>query len=97
MGLLSVVDDLLAKPMADILADLPLDPDLTAALTTGTGRLGAPLSWVLAYEHGWIERLTTTPLKGTALRNSYLRAIEWADQTTSHLHTGRGAVFARAA
>ena len=97
VGLLSVVDDLLAKPMADILADLPLDPDLTAALTTGTGRLGAPLSLVLAYEHGWIERLTTTPLKGTALRNSYLRAIEWADQTTSHLHTGRGAVFARAA
>jgi c-di-GMP phosphodiesterase len=51
-GLLSVVDALSGVPMAQALADLPLDATTKAALLDGTGPAGAALAAVRRFEAG---------------------------------------------
>jgi c-di-GMP-related signal transduction protein len=51
MGLLSVTDAILDRPIAEILATLPVSPDVRSALCGGTNRFRDVYDTLLAYEH----------------------------------------------
>ena len=52
VGLLSVLDAFMDRPMSDILPALPLVDEVVQALLVHEGMLGATLHCVLAYEPG---------------------------------------------
>ena len=76
IGLLSGVADLLGRPTADLAHELPLSPDVTQALTTGTGPLGHLLTAVRDYENGNPTPLTTL-LHPHDPTTTYLNALHW--------------------
>ncbi len=81
VGLLSVLDAILDRPMAEVVALLPLAPDMNDALIDRSGPLGELLQTVLAYEGGVAseDALTFQGVRLTA--NDYLVAVEWAKQS----------------
>ena len=85
VGLLSVADALLAVPMDALIAELDeLAPHVTRALVAREGDLGALLRLIEHYELGRPEQIDsgTSPL---VVRDAYLRAVEWADDTAAAL------------
>lgn len=81
VGLLSVLDALLDRPMAEVTAELPLDEVTRGALTGGTGPLGDVLRQVIAYERG---RFGECP-SADRLSAAYLEAVAWADELQNAL------------
>jgi c-di-GMP-related signal transduction protein len=59
MGLLSVSDALLDKPIKDVLQSLPIDPEVKSALCGGENRYRDLYEVLLALEHAEWPRLTT--------------------------------------
>ncbi|WP_051259063.1 HDOD domain-containing protein [Chitinibacter tainanensis] len=57
LGMLSLLDQLLAQPMAELLEPLPLSPKLRAALLDGQGELGLALQQVRVMENAQAEQL----------------------------------------
>ena len=57
VGLFSVIDAFMNMRMEDVLAELPLGPDVSAALLRRAGPMGEVLEWVTAYERGEFEAL----------------------------------------
>ena len=56
MGLLSMMDAILGRPLADILAEVPVTADIKAALLTGSSPLHPIYEFIQAYERGdWDE------------------------------------------
>jgi c-di-GMP phosphodiesterase len=82
VGLLSTLDALLDAPMETICAGLPLAADVTAALVARQGRFGTLLTLVIDYEHGSLAEPDSAAITPKTLRDTYLRAIDWADLTT---------------
>jgi EAL and modified HD-GYP domain-containing signal transduction protein len=81
VGLLSVLDALLDRPMPVILRDLDLAPELAAALLGDRAApLGTLLGLVLDYEQGrWSDLDKSEHIKMTSsLANSYVCALEFA-------------------
>jgi len=79
VGMLSMLDTVLGRPLAGIVDELPLVPETRGALLEGFGSLGRVLSCVMAYEQGrWDSvseaagQLASTPAQVT---ESYLRAL----------------------
>jgi EAL and modified HD-GYP domain-containing signal transduction protein len=81
VGLFSVVDAFMNMRMADVLDELPLAPEVTAALLDRSGPLGEVLSWVLTYERGHFECLTPSPQADAMLRDAYVVALRFADES----------------
>lgn len=84
-GMFSGLDALVGRPLAELLVDLRLAPDLREALLgQGTGRLAACVRIVLAYETGnWDEVGESAhglALADSAVALAYRDAIEWAQQ-----------------
>jgi EAL and modified HD-GYP domain-containing signal transduction protein len=80
VGLFSVVDAFMNMRMQDVLSELPLSPEVAAALLDQSGPLGEVLSWVLTYERGHFECLTPSPQADLMLRDAYLVALRFADE-----------------
>lgn len=78
MGLLSVVDALLDRPMEQILANIPVAEEVRVALTGGSNRFRNVYETLLAYEHADWSELTkvtgTFPAVETQVPNCYLTA-----------------------
>jgi len=83
VGLFSALDALMNARMEDLLDSLPLGEDVRAALLRREGPMGDALSWVMAYERGRFETLGGRSTADGMLRDAYLRAIAWADETCS--------------
>ncbi len=81
-GLFSLVDALLEQPLQQLLDDLPILPEIKAALLEHQGRLGLYLQLTKAYENGeWdLQQQLTTQLFGKArdLSMTFLDAVSWA-------------------
>jgi c-di-GMP-related signal transduction protein len=82
LGMLSLLDAILERPMQDVLVDLPVSKDIKAALLQQGGPFQPYYQAVLAYEAGnWEEfqqiaaRLRLEP---DAAPDCHLRAVEWA-------------------
>lgn len=80
-GLFSLVDALLEQPLQDLLNDLPILPEIKAALTAEEGSLGQYLKLAKAFESGlWQQQQALTmELFGQAadLHTMYLDAVSW--------------------
>jgi len=83
LGLLSLLDVILGRPMDEILAELPVSDDVKAALLRQGGCLQALYDAVLAYESGDWERFSELALQMKLNENVvpalHLRAVEWAN------------------
>jgi EAL and modified HD-GYP domain-containing signal transduction protein len=74
VGLLSVADVLAGAPLAEVVAQLPLDDEAAAALVHHTGAKGRALAGVLACERGRLPE----DAPGLTLA-AYADAVAWAD------------------
>ena len=68
VGLFSVVDAFMNMRMQDVLSELPLSPDVSAALLDRSGPLGEVLAWVLTYERGHFGASGPLPRRRDAAR-----------------------------
>lgn len=84
-GLLSVLDALMDRPLAELLAELPLADAPRRALLEGAGVMGQVLACVLAYERGEWARVQCPGLDKGRLPAAYLEALEWADTVGAQL------------
>jgi hypothetical protein len=84
-GLFSSLDALTDKPMADLLNNLPLSPELQQALLNHSGIAGRALTDVLNYENGNWPALQTSALPIELISRAYLDAINWAKELNSQL------------
>ena len=88
LGLLSLIDAILDRPMPEILSQLAVAEEIKLALLHGSGRFGNVLSMVQAYEQGdWTnfqELAATFRVDETNIPDLYLKAVEWAHQTFQH-------------
>jgi c-di-GMP-related signal transduction protein len=83
MGLLSAIDALTDRPIAEVITQIPLPHDVTAALLGGNNTFARAYSLVQAFERGIPSRLTAMltqlklPLEPTS--EIYRQAVVWAD------------------
>jgi EAL and modified HD-GYP domain-containing signal transduction protein len=82
-GLFSLLDRFLVMPMEQIVASLPLGPDLEGALLRREGAIGQVLAAVEAYEAGRWEGLELEDLPPDRFPDAYRAAVQWAEE---HLH-----------
>jgi EAL and modified HD-GYP domain-containing signal transduction protein len=86
VGLLSVADSLLSTPMDVLLDELDeLDDSVKRALIAREGELGSRLRLVESYELGRLDHLEVAGVNPFLVRDAYLRAVEWADETAACL------------
>jgi c-di-GMP-related signal transduction protein len=85
LGLLSMMDAILGRPMADIVAEVPVTADIKAALLNNPSPLDPVYSFVQAYERGdWDEiehRAKEMRMNESKITEAYLAAADWANQT----------------
>lgn len=86
VGLFSALEHLLGQPLAELLADLPLETEVSRALLGGGGYLGDILQAILLYEDG-IASAHELGLGAQQVVNAYLEAIDWAEQARLELAT----------
>lgn len=84
VGLLSMVDAILDRPMLEVLADLPLSADVKGALMGKKEGHGRVLGLVLAYEKAEWDRLPLVmaglDLDVTKLPGFYRESVSWVNQ-----------------
>jgi len=86
VGLLSVADALLSTPMDVLLDELDeLDDSVKRALIAREGELGDRMRLVESYELCRFDHLATAGVNLHLVRDAYLRAVEWADETSACL------------
>lgn len=80
VGLFSLLDAFMDRPLPELLAELPLSPDVLAALLRGEGPAGAALSGALCWERAhWDEVPGHVPdIALSTLSELYLDAVQWA-------------------
>jgi EAL and modified HD-GYP domain-containing signal transduction protein len=86
-GMLSMIDVAFQRPMEELLAELPLRPEIRDALVHRTGALGALLTDVVAYERA--EPLSRDDLV-VAFVDAYFEAAELANELTRSVAGARG-------
>ena len=84
LGLFSMIDAVLDRPLPEILSQLPVPEEIKTALLHRNNRLGNALSLVQSYERGDWEKFTdlatTLNVEETNMPAMYLGAVEWAHQ-----------------
>ncbi len=88
VGLLSVTDAMLDVCMADVVEGLPLAPEVSTALVSGTGRMGELLNWIVAHERAEEVTGLLADVSGQILAETYLEALRWAMETALQMHPG---------
>lgn len=89
MGMFSLIDTLLDRPMESILSDLPLAKDIKAAMLGEENEMQSLYKLIINYEKGsWNEVSIMADKIGiniNNLPNYYMDAIEWSNKITSFL------------
>jgi c-di-GMP-related signal transduction protein len=87
MGMFSLLDVLIGRPLEDVLEGLSLGADVSAALLRGEGRYGEVYRLVLSYEVGNWERLSEIlshlSIDPEHVLETYVSAVSWADEVTT--------------
>ncbi len=85
MGLFSLLDAMLDRPLAELMDELPIAEDIKQALTCGQNPLRDVFDYVLAYERGdWAnvsDRTAQLDLREPVTPRLYEKAVEWAADT----------------
>lgn len=85
VGLFSVLDAALDRPMPSILQDLPLSAEVIGALLHRAGIWGEALDCVLAHEQGQWNRVAFQGVPQEVIGAAWLHAVEWSSKTQSLL------------
>lgn len=85
VGLLSVLDMVAQAPMAEVLAALPLEEEINAALLRQEGALGRILAYTLAYEQCDWEALKESGLDTERVNEAYMTALAEAYRASNEL------------
>lgn len=84
MGLFSVMDAIMERPLAAILQELPLSSDVKEGLLEGKNRFGYVYKLVAAYERGdWhktAQVAATLKLNEPSIVEAYVQAVCWAQE-----------------
>lgn len=80
-GMFSSIDALLDVPMTEALAMVPVNKEVSEALTERNGIIGEVLDCVLAYEQGDWDNVRCRSLDSDAIRNAFLQSINWAEDS----------------
>jgi len=85
MGLFSMLDGIIDRPLTDVLNDIPFEDDLKDALLGKPGHPRKVLDLVLAQEMGLWRVLSyiadSLRLKENTLQEIYIEAVKWAEET----------------
>jgi EAL and modified HD-GYP domain-containing signal transduction protein len=85
LGMFSVIDAILDRPLAEILKDLPLSDEIKDALSGKPNRLRAVFDYTLAYEKAdWdsvSEMSSALGLDESGIPAAYLAAVHWAQRS----------------
>ena len=85
LGIFSVIDAILGRPLNEILKDLPLSDEVKDALSGKPNRLRAVFDYALAYEKGdWdglSARAAVLGLDESGIPAVYLSAVHWAKRS----------------
>jgi len=87
VGLLSVLDAMLDRPMEQVLSELNVNDELKQALLK-QGLIGQTLQCVLEYENFSVSKESTANIESSELADSYLDAVAWAEETFAGLSLG---------
>jgi len=83
LGLFSMIDVILDRKMVEVIDDLPLEPDIIAALYNEESTFLGILKMIQLYEHGEWElvrqHLAEYDLDFLAISTYYLEAIDWVN------------------
>jgi len=80
MGLFSLIDGFLDRPLSQILAEIPIDDPIKLALLGEPSRLGEIYQYTLSYEKaawGDLQKPIITPDEDTTPLSLYLEALKW--------------------
>ena len=84
LGLLSLIDAFLDRPLEEILKEIPIDDEIKKALLGADSSLGNIYQFVLAYEKGEWEKLAKQRLQlgidEAVPPPLYLAAIDWGNK-----------------
>ncbi|GAB4394018.1 MAG: HDOD domain-containing protein [Gammaproteobacteria bacterium] len=80
VGLFSVLDAMLDKPITEIINLLPLSQTVKSALIERSGMLGLVLYNVIAYEQGQWHDIQFTGLSANEYRRVYLDSLLWSKE-----------------
>jgi EAL and modified HD-GYP domain-containing signal transduction protein len=84
IGMLSMLDVLVGRPLNELLDKIVIAEDIKTALTTGRGRMGQVLQLVVAYQKGLWEEVDLAAgkldLDSAEISPDYQEAIQWAEQ-----------------
>lgn len=93
VGLLSVTDSLYHTPMDELLKELPVSPEISAALLDRTGPYAQMLEIALACESADLARLNElAPGQIERVQQAYADAIRWADEFRGQVLTKQSKV-----
>ncbi|MBN1957596.1 MAG: HDOD domain-containing protein [Desulfuromonadales bacterium] len=87
MGLFSLLDVIMSRPIDEILKEITVEEDIVATLTGAEGQLQQVLSLVVATEKGEWEQVSslamTLHLEEKAVSTAYMDAVKWAQDIYS--------------
>ena len=83
VGLFSLMDAILARPMDELLASLPFTQDIRNALLTHAGVWGEAVECVEQLEQGAPEGAAFGAISGYRIADLYIDALNWADEATA--------------
>lgn len=81
IGLFSTIDAMMNKPMAELIAPLPLSKTIKQALLEGQGDLGQLLQDVVNYEQGQWDDVSEEHVSLAQFSQSYIEAAQWTLKT----------------
>ena len=79
VGLFSILDAYFDCAMKQLLADLPLAPEILDALLKREGILGTILEGMLAYERGELDQHVIQAVEPEIVTSVYWKSVEWAN------------------
>lgn len=85
VGLFSVLDALMDRPMDEVLNALPVSDDIRSALLHCEGPLGRTLYCVLMYERGAWDNIGNCGTSRERITQAYLEALSWATHLDKEL------------
>ncbi len=85
MGLFSQIDAILDRPLAELLDEIQVSPEMRQALLDKEGKRSQLLEICVALERGYWDQLselaTSLQLEEVTLSETYLEAVKWAQGT----------------
>ncbi len=83
VGLFSLMDAILARPMDELLESLPFNEDIRSALIDHAGVWGEAIECAEQLEQGAPEGAGFRTISGHRISDLYLEALNWAEEATA--------------